>query len=70
MNKKSFEKMDKIIKSRNAQKRDELNKKFEERKKKEDELYEWMAKLNVRDQQKMKRETPGRVSNRCKNNLF
>ena len=70
MDKKSFEKMDKIIKSRNAQKRDELKKKFEERKKKEDELYEWMAKLNVRDQQKMKRETQGGVSNRCKNNLF
>ena len=54
----------------NAQKGDELKKKFDERqrkneekKRKEDELYEWMAKLNVKDRQKMKRETQGGFTN-------
>ena len=42
-----FDKMNKIIKSRNDQKGDELKKKFDERKKKEDDLYEWMEKLHI-----------------------
>ena len=58
-----FKNMEDLIRSRNAQKEDELKKKFDERKKKEDELYEWMAKLNVKDRQKMKRETKGGFTN-------
>ena len=67
---KMFKNMDDLIRSRNAQKGDELKKKFDERKRKneekkrkEDELYEWMAKLNVKDRQKMKRETQGGFTN-------
>ena len=59
---KMFKNMEDLIRSRNAQKEDELKKKFEERKRKEDELFEWMAKLNIKDHQKMKRETQGLVS--------
>ena len=58
-----FKNMEDLIRLRNAQKEDELKKKFDERKKKEDELYEWMAKLNVKDRQKMKRETQGGFTN-------
>ena len=61
---KMFKDMEDLIRSRNAQKEDELKKKFEERKTKEDELYEWMAKLNIKDHKKMKRETQARISNR------
>ena len=57
-----FKNMEDLIRSRNAQKEDELKKKFEERKRKEDELFEWMAKLNIKDHQKMRRETQGTVS--------
>ena len=60
---KMFKDMEDLIRSRNAQKEDELKKKFEERKTKEDELYEWMAKLNIKDHKKMKRETQARISN-------
>ena len=56
-----FKNMEDLIRSRNAQKEDELKKKFEERKRKEDELFEWMAKLNIKDTQKMRRETQGTV---------
>ena len=60
---KMFKNMEDLIRSRNAQKEDELKKKFEERKTKEDELYDWMAKLNIKDHKKMKRETQARISN-------
>ena len=59
---KMFKDMEDLIRSRNAQKEDELKKKFE-RKMKEDELYDWMAKLNIKDHKKMKRETQARISN-------
>ena len=62
----TFDKMERLINNRNNEKEDELKRKFEERLKKEDELYEWMAKLNVSVtpcyQSKIKRETPARVS--------
>ena len=60
---KMFKDMEDLIRSRNAQKEDELKKKFEERKTKEDELYDWMVKLNIKDHKKMKRETQARISN-------
>ena len=60
---KMFKNMEDLIRLRNAQKEDELKKKFDERKKKEDELFQWMAKLNIKDHKKMKRETQGRASN-------
>ena len=62
MNTNSFQKMDKIINLRNAQRGAELIKKYEEKKKKEDELHEWMKKLNVKDSKNMIRETQGGVS--------
>ena len=51
-----------MMKTRNNVKEDERKKKYEERLKKEDELYEWMAKLNVADQWKIKKEISARFS--------